>query len=225
MPPSSPSSTPQHSRVRLDPSKKCHTLPLTSTFLAFPSFILPHACLDVEHPPRNLNTAGIPNSSSSTLETPSNTAQIPPSTLSSSLLSPRTATPEIDHYVHTVCPNKEGVSICYSGQKLNCTLELPRTRIPPPFINHQLQLYSPTKNIPGRELPPFVFDAGCLPCNSETLHIRDSGLSSPSWPTSVSYVPHFIEPSSLQSPIDDIPILCLPPILSQELERKAGQEL
>ena len=138
MPVSSTSSSPQHSCVRLDPSNKCHVLPIPSTSSPIPSFLtLPHACSDVEHPPRNLNTAKMPNSSSSPLTAASETDLLPPSSLSSSLLSPPADIPEICYCVNTVRQNKNGTSICNSDQKLYFTPEISHTRMSPPFINYQ----------------------------------------------------------------------------------------
>ena len=215
---SSTSSTPEHSYPRSNPCKKCHLLPLPSAFHAIPILILFPACSDVEHPPRNFNVALSPNPSPSpsTLTKPSNTAPLPPSTLCSSLLSPPADVPEIHHYVHTVRINKEGTSICNSDRKLNGTPGFHHARMSPPSFHHQLQLFSPTQDIPVLELPPSVFDAGCLPCISDTSYIQDFGLLSPATPTHVNHVPHFVPSSSLQSPLDDIPTVCLPPTLSQE---------
>ena len=216
MPTSPTSSTPEYSSALLDGSKKCHVRSLPSTFHAIPSLILPPACSDVEHPPHNFNAAGIQNSFPSTLTTPSNTGPLLPYTRSSYLLSPPADVPQTHHCVHTVRVSKDRTSICNSGQKLNCTPEFPRTRMSPPFIHHQFQLYSSTQDIPVLELPPSVFDAGCLPSTSDTSHRVDSGLSSPTTPTHINHDPHFFAPSYLQSPLDDIPTLCLPPTLSQE---------
>ena len=216
MPTSSASSTPQNSCARFDRSQKRRKLPLLSTFRAIPSLILPPACSDVEHPPRNFNTAEITNSSPAPSTTPSNTMPIPPCTLTSSLIFPPADIPEICYCVNTVRQTKNSASICNSDQKLYFTPEISRTRMSPPFIHHQLLLYSPTQHIRVLELPPSVFDAGCLPCNSNSSHTRDSGLLLPAMRINVDHLPHFFAPSSLQSPFDDIPTLCLPPTLSQE---------
>ena len=140
----------------------------------------------------------------STYTTPSNTGPSPQSTRSLSLVSILAYIPEMHHCVHTVRPNKNGTSICKSGQKLNCTPEFPRTRMSLPSIHHQFQLYSSTQDIPVQELPPSIFDAVYFSCNSNTSHIQDFGLLLPTTHTHVNYVSHFFVPSSLQSLLDDI---------------------
>ena len=127
--------------------------------------------------------------------------------------------------VYTVRKNNDGTSTYNSDQKLYFTPETSRARMSPPFIYHQLQLYSPIQDITILELPPSIFDAGCLSWHSNTLQVADSAPLSPTTPAHVEHVPHFLPPSSLQSPLDDVPELCLPPSLSQEREKKAAQDL
>ena len=133
----------------------------------------------------------IRNSSPSTLTTPSDTGPLHPCTLtlSSSLISSPTDIPEIHHCVHTARPNKDGISICNSGQKRSCIAESLRTRISPIITHDQLQLYSPIQDVPLIELPQSVFDAGYLPCNSDTSNTKDSEILIPTTPTNVNHIP------------------------------------
>ena len=119
----------------------------------------------------------------------------------------------------TTTPSNTGAfppSILYSS------LVSPRTGIPE--IHHyihtvrpnQLQLYSPTEDIPVLGLLPSVFDSDCLPCNNDKPHTRGSALSSPTTRADVKHLPHLFPPSFLQSFPDDIPALCLSPTLSEE---------
>ena len=103
------------------------------------------------------------------------------------------------------------------------TPENSRRRISLPSSHHELRPPSLTQSIPIVMPASSVIDTYSLPCNSHTSHIQDSS-SSPTTFTRINNVARLPPPSSLPSFLGDIPVLYLPPALSEQWEKKTAPQ-